>query len=96
MDATGRLARSCTSSNRFVTIRCVALVPTEALISSADAVRCGTVMRRTRRYPLSVVAQVPPDPVLLETVSSRDHCCQQSCSVGTSLPSLSAISRKEN
>ncbi|GBM39995.1 SAM and SH3 domain-containing protein 3 [Araneus ventricosus] len=31
-----------------------------------------------------------------ETVPYRDHCCYQSCTMDTSLPSLSAISRKEN
>ncbi|GBN83960.1 hypothetical protein AVEN_34204-1 [Araneus ventricosus] len=34
------------------------------------------------------------DPGLLETVPSRNHCCQQSCTVDKSIPSLPAISKK--
>ncbi|GBN00386.1 hypothetical protein AVEN_95725-1 [Araneus ventricosus] len=49
-----------------------------------------------RRSSLSVVPLGLSEPGLLEAVPSLDHCCQQSCTVDTFLPSLSAISRKEN
>ncbi|GBL72492.1 hypothetical protein AVEN_115404-1 [Araneus ventricosus] len=71
-------------------------MPTVARISAADAVRCATAIRRTRRSSISVVPRGHPEPGLLEAVPSLDHCCQQSCTVDTFLPSLSAISRKEN
>ncbi|GBL92758.1 hypothetical protein AVEN_119137-1 [Araneus ventricosus] len=46
-------------------------------------------------FPLSS-AKWPPEPGLFEAVPSLDHCRQQSCTVDTFLPSLSAISQKEN
>ncbi|GFW67753.1 hypothetical protein TNCV_3870841 [Trichonephila clavipes] len=41
--------------NRFLTVRCVTEVPTVARISTADAVRCATSVRRIRWSSLAVV-----------------------------------------
>ncbi|GFX81905.1 hypothetical protein TNCV_2571051 [Trichonephila clavipes] len=72
--ATGHLARSCPSSNRFLTARCVTLIPTAARISTADAVRCGP-------SSFSVMPLGRSEPGLL--VTTLDNSSQQSCTVDT-------------
>ena len=96
MHATGHLARSCPSSNRFLTVCCVTVVPTAARMFAADAVQYVTAVCRIRRYSPSVETRGRPEPDLLEEVPSLDHCSQQTCTVDTCRSSLSAISRKEN
>ncbi|GFV99571.1 uncharacterized protein TNCV_5079351 [Trichonephila clavipes] len=59
-----------------------------------NAVRCAA--RRIRRFSFSVVPRGHPEPCLLEAVPSLDYRSQQSCTVDTFRPSLSAIPRKEN
>ncbi|GBM21805.1 hypothetical protein AVEN_29241-1 [Araneus ventricosus] len=91
MNTTGRLVRSCPSNNRFC--------HSGADRSSNFCCRCSTMRHshaRIRRSSLSVVVHLRSDLGLLEIVPSRDHCCQQSCTVDTTIPSLSEISRKEN
>ncbi|GFY32783.1 uncharacterized protein TNCV_4638891 [Trichonephila clavipes] len=61
-----------------------------------DAVKCATAVRQIRWYFLLVVLRDHPDPRLLEAVPSFDHCSQQSCTLDTFPPGLSAISWKEN
>lgn len=96
MNATVRLARSRPSNNRFVTVRCVTLVPAETRMSTLDTVRHTIAILRIRWSSLSVVDRVRLVTGVLETVPSHDNCCQQSLIVDTSLTSLSAISQKEN
>ncbi|GFV53240.1 uncharacterized protein TNCV_1065991 [Trichonephila clavipes] len=50
----------------------VSVVPTEARISAADAVRCANAVQRILRSSLSVL----PEPGLLEAVLSLDHNSQ--------------------
>ncbi|GFU35305.1 uncharacterized protein TNCV_2143571 [Trichonephila clavipes] len=45
---------------------------------------------------LSVVPRGHPEPGILEAVSYPDHFSQQSCTVDTFRPSISAISPKDN
>ncbi|GFU49483.1 uncharacterized protein TNCV_1590351 [Trichonephila clavipes] len=77
-------------------VRCVPVVPTAARISAIDAVRCTTAVGRIRWSTLSVVPCGRPELGLLEAIPSLDYCSPQSCTVDTFLPSLSAISQKEN
>src|SRR5215813_9137220 len=96
MHATGHLARSFTSSNRFLTVCCVTVVPTAEQISAADtAVQCTTAIRRIWQPSFSVVVHGHLEPGLLDVVPSSDHCCQQSCTVDTFLPRLSEYCEKK-
>ncbi|PRD33481.1 UNVERIFIED_CONTAM: hypothetical protein NCL1_17431 [Trichonephila clavipes] len=59
-------------NNRFVTVRCVTLVPTKAIISVSDTLRCSTAMQRIQLSFLSVGIRTWLDPGFLKIVPTRD------------------------